>query len=86
MDELFLSQLELYGKVLEENLYSTGLLNKDIFVFFAHKKKYSCSFIKLRCHVDYYKYVLTTFLSLEHVSYIAVYAGSESSQVSSKIS
>ncbi len=32
MDELFLSQLELHGKVLEE------LLNKIIFVFFAHKK------------------------------------------------
>ncbi len=39
--------------------------------------------------ITIYKYfndVLTTFLCLERVSCIAVYAGSESSQISSKIS
>ncbi len=61
----------------------------DIFVFFAHKE-YSRSFIKLRlnywCHMDYFNDVLTTFLCLELVSCVAVYAGSESSRISSKIS
>ncbi len=65
------------------------LMNKVILVFFAHKK-YSCSFIKLRlnhwCHMDYFNDVLTTFLGLERFSCIAVYAGSESSRISSKIS
>ncbi len=65
-------------------------LNKVIiFVFFAHKK-YSRSFIKLRlnhwCHMDYFNDVLTTFLGLECVSCVAVYGGSGSSRISSKIS
>ncbi len=64
-------------------------LNKVIiFIFFAHKK-YSCSFIKLRsnhwCHLDFFKDVLTTFLGLEFVSCVDVYARSESSRISSKI-
>ncbi len=64
------------------------LLNKvDIFVFFVHKK-YSHSFIQLRlnhwCHMDYFNDVLTTFLGPEHVSCIAVYAGSESSRFNQK--
>ncbi len=66
------------------------LVNTIIFVFFAHKKKYSRSFIKLRlnhwCHMDYFNNVLITFLGLDHGSTIAVYAGSGSSQISSKIS
>ncbi len=66
------------------------LLNKVvIFVFFAHKK-YSRSFITLRlyhwCHMDYFNDVLTTFLGLQRVSFLAVYGGSESSRISSKIS
>ncbi len=65
------------------------LLNKVvIFVFFAHKK-YSRSFVELQlnhwCHMDYFNDVLTNFLGLEHVSCVAVYAGSESSQTSSEI-
>ncbi len=65
-------------------------LNKVIiFVFFAHKK-YSRSFIKLRlnhwCHMDYFNDVLTTLLGLECVSCVAVYGGSGSSRISSKIS
>ncbi len=63
-------------------------LNKVIiFVFFAHTK-YSRSFIKLMlnhwCHMNYFNDVLTTFLGLERVSCFAVYAGSESSRISSK--
>ncbi len=66
------------------------LLNKVVvLVFFAHKK-YSRSFIKLRlnhwCHMDYFNDVLATFLDLESGSSIAVYGGSESSRISSKIS
>ncbi len=34
--------------------------------------------------MDYFNDVLTTFLGLERVSCVAVYAGSESSRVSSK--
>ncbi len=36
--------------------------------------------------MDYFHDVLTTFLGLDRVSCIAVYAGSESSRISSKIS
>ncbi len=36
--------------------------------------------------MDYFNNVFTTFLGLERVSCIAVYAGSESSRISSKIS
>ncbi len=66
-------------------------LNKVIiFVFFVHKKYYR-NFITLRlnhcrCHMDYFNDDLTTFLGLERVSSIAVYAGLESSWISSKIS
>ncbi len=69
--------------------YSIQHTHASYFCVFAHKK-YSCSFITLRlnywCHMDYYINVLTTFLGLERGSYIAVYAGSESSWISSKIS
>ncbi len=34
--------------------------------------------------MDYFNNILTTFLGLEHVSCVAVFAGSESSQISSK--
>ncbi len=66
------------------------LLNEVvIFVLFAHKK-YSRSFITLRLnqcsHMDHFNDVLTTFLGLERGSCVAVYAGSESSRISSKIS
>ncbi len=66
------------------------LLNKVIiFVFFTHKK-YSHSFIKLQlnhwCHMDYFNDVLTTFLGLVYCSCIALNGGSESSQISWKIS
>ncbi len=65
------------------------LLNKVIFVFFAHKK-YSHSFITLRLnhryHMDYFNGVLNTFLGLECGSIVAVYVGLESSWTSSKIS
>jgi len=58
-----------------------------ILVFFAHKY-YFCSFIELRlnhcCHMDYLNYAITTFQGLERS--LAVYGGSESSQISSKIS
>ncbi len=60
---------------------------KSLFCFLC-AKKYSCSFIKLRlnhwCHKDYFNDVLTMFLGLERGSCAAVYAGSESSQISSK--
>ncbi len=49
---------------------------------------YSRSTIKLRLnhwwHMDYFNDVLTTNLGLEHGSCVAVYAGSESSWISSK--
>ncbi len=65
------------------------LNNVIIFVVYAHKK-YSQSFIKLRlnhwCHMDYFNNVFTNFLGLESVNCVAVYAGSESSGISSKIS
>ncbi len=37
------------------------------------------------CHMDYFNDVLTTFPGLEHGSCVAVYAGSESSRISSEI-
>ncbi len=59
----------------------------EMFVFFAHKK-YSRSFIKVRlnhwCHMEYFNDVLANFLGLECCSYIAVFAGSESSWISLK--
>ncbi len=62
---------------------------KSLFSFLC-AQKYSRSFIKLRLnhwrHMNYFINVLTTFLGLEHVSCVAVYAGSESSRISSKIS
>ncbi len=39
-----------------------------------------------RTFMDYFTDVLTTFLGLERVRCVAVYAGSESSRISSKIS
>ncbi len=35
---------------------------------------------------DYFKDILTNFLGLEHISCVAVYRGSESFRISSKIS
>ncbi len=62
------------------------LLNKVIiFVFFSHKK-YSHSFIKLRSTTDVTWTIFTTFLGLERGRTLAVYAGSENSRISSKIS
>ncbi len=65
---------------------SISLFIVVIFVFLAHKK-FSRS-IKLQlnhwCHMNNFNNVLTTFLGLEHGSCVAVYAGSESSQISSK--
>ncbi len=66
------------------------LLNEIIiFIFFAHKK-YSRSIIKLWlnpwCHMDYFNVVLTTFLDLDRGRTFPVYGGSESSQISSKMS
>ncbi len=53
------------------------------FYLFIMHKKYSRSFITLRlnhwCHINYFNIILTTFLGLEHGSYVAVYGGSESS-------
>ncbi len=61
-----------------------------LFLFSLCTKKYSHSFITMRlnhwCHMDYFNNVLTTFLGLERGSCIVVYAGSESSRISSKIS
>ncbi len=52
------------------------LLNKVIFIFFAHKK-YSRSFVKLRlnpwCQMDYFNDVFSTFLDLDRGNFIAVY-------------
>ncbi len=57
------------------------LLNEVIiFVFFAYKKVFSTTV------VTWTNNVLTTFLGLERGSCVAVYAGSESSRISSKIS
>ncbi len=53
--------------------------------FFAHKK-YSRIFVKLRfnpwCHMDYLTDVLATFLCTDLGSILAVYRGSEISQIS----
>ncbi len=38
------------------------------------------------CHMDYFNDVLTKFLCLDHGSTLAVYGGSESSRISSKLS
>ncbi len=57
--------------------------------FFA-QKKYSRNFIQLWLndwhHMDFFSNVLMPFLGLERGSCIAVYGGSESSRMSSKIS
>ncbi len=84
MKSVVLSKMVLGWRVGEE------LLKKVvIFVFFAHKK-YSRSFIKswlnYWCHMDYFNNVLTTFLGFDRGSTLAVYGGSESSRISSKIS
>ncbi len=65
-------------------------LNKVVIFVFFICKEYSRSFIKLRlnhwCHMNYFNNVFTKFLGLECVSCVDVYGGSESSQISSKIS
>ncbi len=52
---------------------------KKYFGFLCANFFYCCIFIKLWlnhcCHMDYFIYVLTTFLDLEHVRSFAVYAG-----------
>ncbi len=55
-------------------------MNKGlIFVFFSHKK----NMVEPRMsHTDCFNNVLTTFLGLERVSCVAVYAGSEHSEIS----
>ncbi len=72
-----------FYKVCEENNCWIAI----IFVFVAHRK-YSRSFIKLQLdhwwHMDCFIDVLTTFLGLEYGSCIAVYAGSESSNLCSE--
>ncbi len=72
-----------FYKVCEENNCWIAI----IFVFVAHRK-YSRSFIKLQLdhwwHKDCFIDVLTTFLGLEYGSCIAVYAGSESSNLCSE--
>ncbi len=59
-------------------------------VLFSLHTKYSCSFVTLPlnrwCHMDFFTDILTTFLGLERGSCVAVYAGSESSRIWSKIS
>ncbi len=63
------------------------LVNKVIiFVFFAHKMYSRKLRLKHWCHMDYFNNVITAFLGLERGSCTAVYEGSESSQISSKIS
>ncbi len=63
------------------------IINYVVIVFFAHKK-YSRSFIKLRlnpwCHMDCFTDVLATFLCIDCGSILAVYGGSDSSQIPSK--
>ncbi len=81
--------------MVEENfltdLEEKKSLNKVVIsVFFAHKKD-SRSFIKLQLnywyHMDYFNNVLTTFLGLECVSCVAVYAARvRKLWISSKIS
>ncbi len=77
LPSLTYSNQNIQAMITEEKKLSNKVV---IFVLFAHKK-YSRSFIKLRlnpwCHMDYFNDVFTTFLGLE---------GSESSQISSKIS
>ncbi len=62
--------------------------NRWIFLLFFAHKMYSRSFITLRvnhgCHMDYFNNVLTNFLGLERGCCVAVYAGLESSRISSK--
>ncbi len=62
---------------------------KALFLFSLHTKSIFYSFVKLRLNhwfpMDYFNDVFTTFLGLEHVSCVAVYGGSESSQIPSKI-
>ncbi len=78
-------QLTLFNNYTHASWHA--LLNKVIiFVFFVLKES-SRSFVKLRlnlrCHMDCFIDVLTNFLGLEGGSCVAVYAGSESSRISS---
>ncbi len=50
------------------------------------EKNYWISFLNRWCHMDYFTDVLAMFLDLDRVRTLAVYAGSESSRISSKIS
>ncbi len=70
-NNFFSSSWYCHERVPNTDTKEKKLLNKVIFVFFAHKK-YSHSFIKLQlnhwCHMDYFNDVLTTFLGLERGS------------------
>ncbi len=65
------------------------MLNK-LLLSSLRTKKYSRSFVKLRlnyrCHMDYFTDVLAMFLCLNYGNILAVYGGSESSQIPPKIS
>ncbi len=78
-----------HERVAKTDTEEKNLLNKVIFLFFifAHKKySHIITVTNNWCHMDYFNDVLTTFLGLERVSCVAVYTGSESSQISSKMS
>ncbi len=64
-----------------------SLIKVIIFIFFC-PQKCSRSFVKLLlnplCHMDYFTDLLATFLDLDRVRTLAVYGGSESSQIPSK--
>ncbi len=57
---------------------------QHIIVFFAHKN-YSRSFVKLQlnpwCQMDYFTDLLATFLCVDRGNIVAIYGGSESSQI-----
>ncbi len=59
---------------------------KTLFLFSLHTKRILIALYNYGWTPDYFTNILTTVLGLEHVSCIAVYAESESSQISSKIS
>ncbi len=60
-----------------KSLFLLSLCTKSILVVLS---------LNYWCHMGYFNNVVTTFLYLEFGSCVAVYAGSESSRISSKIS
>ncbi len=82
----FPSYVRLSRRVVEEK----NCWIKSLFLFSLRTKKYFHSFVKLQlnpwCHMDYFTNILAICLwTWEHFSCI-VYAGTESSRISSKIS